>query len=58
VPYYIADNISCFARDHSLSLTYGHFNLAIDFFNAIAAAPSEERNSSGSEIGMEIPSKE
>jgi ABC-type proline/glycine betaine transport system permease subunit len=41
-----------------ISLTYGHSNLVIHFFNAMYAIPSEKRNSSGSEIDLEIPSKE
>jgi hypothetical protein len=41
-----------------ISLTYGHSNLAIHFFNAMAAIPSEQRNSSGSEIDLEGPSEE
>jgi hypothetical protein len=39
-------------------LTYGHSNLVIHFFNAMAAIPSEKRNSTGSEIDLEIPSEE
>jgi uncharacterized membrane protein YciS (DUF1049 family) len=61
VPYYNITLLTILVvslRIIFISLTYGHSNLAIYFFNAIAAAPSEERNSSGSEIDLEIPSEE